>query len=112
MVLLVLIVQGKGTERLEMQLDGENVHLVLDGVPCRLTEQEFQLLYVLAQHANTVLTRDELLRTVWGFITPCPTRTVDVHIQRLRKKTNLTCIETVLGRGYRLCALEIVENIK
>lgn len=104
--MLVLFVQGAEGERLQMQLDAQNMRLTIAGEPCRLTEQEFQLLYVLAERANQVLGRDELLRTVWGFVTPCPTRTVDVHIQRLRKKTNLTCIETVLGRGYRFCALE------
>ena len=106
MVLLVLFVQGAEGETLQMQIDAENMHLCIQGTPCRLTEQEFQLLYVLAERANQVLGRDELLRTVWGFVTPGPTRTVDVHIQRLRKKTGLTCIETVLGRGYRLCALK------
>lgn len=106
MILLVLFVQGAEGERLQLQIDAENMHLTIQGTPCRLTEQEFQLLYVLAEKANQVLGRDELLRTVWGFVTPGPTRTVDVHIQRLRKKTNLTCIETVLGRGYRLCAAE------
>lgn len=104
--MLVLYVQGAQGERLQLQLDAQNLGLSIAGEPCRLTEQEFQLLYVLAERANQVLTRDELLRTVWGFVTPGPTRTVDVHIQRLRKKTNLTCIETVLGRGYRLCAEE------
>ena len=104
--MLVLYVQGAEGEKLQLQLDAENMCLTIAGEPCRLTEQEFQLLYVLAERANQVLTRDDLLRTVWGFVTPGPTRTVDVHIQRLRKKTGLTCIETVLGRGYRLSAIE------
>lgn len=107
--MLELYVQGAEGERLQMQIDSEKAHLTIQGTPCRLTEQEFQLLYVLAEKANQILSRDELLRTVWGFVTPCPTRTVDVHIQRIRKKTGLTCIETVLGRGYRLCA---PENMK
>lgn len=103
-ILLVLYVQGTAQDVQELQLDEASLTLCVNGRPCRLTEQEFQLLFVLAHHANRVLTRDELLRTVWGFVIPGPTRTVDVHIQRLRKKTGLTCIETVLGRGYRLCA--------
>ncbi len=101
--MLLLVGVSASGERQKLKIDPENMQVTVDGTPCRLTEQEFQLLFVLASHANRVLTRDELLRTVWGFVTPGPTRTVDVHIQRLRKKTNLLCIETVLGRGYRLC---------
>ena len=104
----LLVLLGKGTENelQKLEIDEQNMTVQVNDMPCRLTEQEFQLLYVLATKANQVLTRDELLRTVWGFVTPCPTRTVDVHIQRLRKKTNLCCIETVLGRGYRFCSEE------
>ncbi len=106
MTLLVLWGKGAESELQKLVIDAEQMTVQVDDAPCRLTEQEFQLLYVLATKANQVLTRDELLRTVWGFVSPGPTRTVDVHIQRLRKKTNLCCIETVLGRGYRLCAEE------
>ena len=100
--MLVLYVQSAEGEKLQLQLDAENMHLTIAGEPCRLTEQEFQLLYVLAEKANTVLGRDELLRTVWGFVTPGPTRTVDVHIQRLRRKIGQSVIETVYKLGYRL----------
>ena len=98
--------QGAEGERLQMQIDSEKAHLTIQGTPCRLTEQEFQLLYVLAEKANQILSRDELLRTVWGFVTPCPTRTVDVHIKRLREKLP-DCeqygwkIHTVYRVGYK-----------
>lgn len=104
----MLILWGKGTEgeRQKLVIDAEKMAVEVDEKPCRLSEQEFLLLFALAKEANRVLSRDELLRTVWGFIIPGPTRTVDVHMQRLRKKTDLRCIETVLGKGYRLCAEE------
>lgn len=106
----MLVLWGKGMDsgRQKLVIDPESMTVQVDETLCRLTEQEFQLLFVLASQKNRVLTRDELLRTVWGFITPGPTRTVDVHMQRLRKKTDLRCIETVLGKGYRLCAEENV----
>ncbi|MBQ2977930.1 MAG: winged helix-turn-helix transcriptional regulator, partial [Clostridia bacterium] len=46
--------------------------------------------------------RTELLQSAWGYASPGDTRTVDVHIQRLRKKLGVSCIETVFRAGYRL----------
>ena len=50
------------------------------------------------------LSREELLQKAWGYVIPGETRTVDVHIQRLRKKLGFSCIETVYRRGYKLRA--------
>ncbi len=71
-----------------------------------LTAKEFDLLYVLAAHPGHIHTRDSLLNQVWGFDTAVDTRTVDVHVQRLRGKLqNGRCpdwnIVTVWGVGYR-----------
>ena len=69
-----------------------------------LTPREFDLLAFLARHPGRVLSRDELLRKVWGYNYVGETRTVDVHIRRLRQKLGEAepLIETVTGAGYKL----------
>jgi len=73
-----------------------------------LTHKEYELLLYLAEHSRRVFTRAELLDKVWGFDFPGDTRTVDIHVQRLRKKLDAphaaSIIETVFGVGYRLAA--------
>ena len=71
-----------------------------------LTPREFDLLAFLARHPGRALTRDELLRKVWGYDYVGETRTVDVHVRRLRAKLGERheMIETVLGAGYKLVA--------
>ncbi len=71
--------------------------------PARLTRKEAQLLAVLQQNAGRCLSRQYLLSTVWGYQAGTRTRTVDVHIQRLRRKLGADGagrIRTVLGAGY------------
>ncbi len=78
-------------------------HIVtLNGQELSLTAQEFALLQALMLSPDAALTREELLRTAWGYQDVGETRTVDVHIQRLRRKLGATCIETVYKMGYRL----------
>ena len=60
------------------------------------------LLLALMQSPETALSREELLRTAWGYQGIGETRTVDVHVQRLRRKLGSSCIETVYNHGYRL----------
>src|SRR5262245_23476420 len=69
-----------------------------------LTPREFDLLAFLARHPGRALSRDELLRKVWGYDYVGETRTVDVHVRRLRAKLgeHHAMIETVLGAGYKL----------
>lgn len=87
-------------------------HLVtFQDVELELTPKEFELLYLLAQNAGKVLTRDVLLEKVWGYEYMGDTRTVDVHIRRLRKKMedinpDPDYIETVRGIGYRFRELK------
>ena len=71
-----------------------------------LTPREFDLLAFLARHPGRALSRDELLRKVWGYDYVGETRTVDVHVRRLRAKLgdHHELIETVLGAGYKLTA--------
>ncbi|MBO0477145.1 response regulator transcription factor [Vagococcus sp. DIV0080] len=67
------------------------------------TPQEFSLLEVLAINRNITLRRDKLLELAWGYDFEGDSRTIDVHIQRLRKKLNLEdYIKTVYKIGYRL----------
>jgi len=85
-------------------LDRER-HLVTDqGRDVRLTAKEFLLLEYLLQHRGRVLSRDLLLTDVWGYRYTGGTRTVDVHVRRLREKIPLLAdaIETVKQFGYRL----------
>lgn len=72
-----------------------------------LTRREFDLLVFLVRHAGRVLPREELLRKVWGYDFVGESRTVDVHIRRLRVKLGKagTLIETVPGVGYRASRL-------
>ncbi len=73
-----------------------------DGVPVALTRKEFDLLMCLAEHRGMALSRDQLMQIVWGSSYAGTTRTVDVHIQRLREKLSTEAIVTVTGLGYRL----------
>jgi DNA-binding response OmpR family regulator len=80
-------------------------HIVTDnGQDVRLTAKEFLLLQYLVQHRGRVLSRDLLLTDVWGYQYTGGTRTVDVHIRRLREKLPVLndAIETVKQFGYKL----------
>ena len=85
-----------------LRMDLENRECTLDGDLLTLTAQEFSLLQALMESPDSPLTREELLRTAWGYHSAGETRTVDVHIQRLRRKLGTSCIETVYKLGYRL----------
>ncbi|MFM7231484.1 MAG: response regulator transcription factor [bacterium] len=76
-----------------------------------LTPREFDLLAFLVRHPGRVLSRDELLRKVWGYDYVGETRTVDVHVRRLRAKLGDAAdrIETVLGSGYKFVSDERTE---
>jgi DNA-binding response OmpR family regulator len=83
--------------------DFDAVAVSVDGQAVRLTRREFELLQYLVQNKNRVVSRDRLLERVWGYERNVETRSVDVHIGRLRAKL-LTAgrqIETVVGLGYR-----------
>jgi two-component system, OmpR family, alkaline phosphatase synthesis response regulator PhoP len=85
-------------------IDAER-HVVTDeGLPVKLTAKEFLLLQYLVQHRGRVLSRDLLLTDVWGYQYTGGTRTVDVHVRRLREKLPVLNegIETVKQFGYKL----------
>ncbi|MBB6695152.1 response regulator transcription factor [Cohnella xylanilytica] len=74
----------------------------MDGAPVDLTPKEFDLLLALIRRRGQVFTRTELLDSVWGYDYAGDTRTVDIHIQRLRKKLGASdLIATVFGVGYK-----------
>ena len=83
--------------------DFDAVAVSVDGHSIRLTRREFELLRFLIQNRNRVLSRDRLLERVWGYEHSIETRSVDVHIGRLRSKLGSAGdqIETVVGLGYR-----------
>ncbi len=86
-----------------LTIDFADMRVSCDGVGVRLTRKEFSLLATLARGAGRVATRQQLLDNVWGYEYYGDTRTLDVHIRRLRQKLG-TCgdaIETVVGVGYR-----------
>ena len=83
--------------------DFDAVAVSVDGDPVRLTRREFELLRYLVENKNRVLSRDRLLERVWGYDRLVETRSVDVHVGRLRGKLGNAGrqIETVVGLGYR-----------
>ncbi len=83
--------------------DFDAVSIAVDGAAVRLTRREFELLRFLVENRNRVLSRDRLLERVWGYDRFIETRSVDVHVGRLRAKLGAAGqqIETVVGLGYR-----------
>ncbi|MFI9245590.1 response regulator transcription factor [Streptomyces sp. NPDC053086] len=67
-----------------------------------VTSKEFELLYVLAAHSETVVSRKELMAKVWGSNWACTSRTIDTHVSSLRAKLGSRWITTVRGVGYRM----------
>ncbi len=87
-----------------LDLDFEHKTARLDSRPLDLTRKEYDLLALLVLNAGEVVPRDALLMRVWGYTTQIRTRTLDVHIRRLRKKLGAYSdqyIETIFGVGYR-----------
>ena len=103
---------GNGGERKLASTSYAGAHLIadfdaisvrVDGSQVRLTRREFELLRYLVENRNRVLSRDRLLERVWGYDRLVETRSVDVHVGRLRGKLGVAGrqIETVVGLGYR-----------
>jgi DNA-binding response OmpR family regulator len=88
----------------DLVLDPDRHEVSVGGVPVKLTAKEFLLLEYLLQRKGRVVSRDQLLTDVWGYQYTGGTRTVDVHIRRLREKIPLLehAIETIKQFGYKL----------
>jgi len=87
-----------------LTVDFDQKLAVLDSARMILTRKEYDLLALLVQHAGDIIPRDALLLRVWGYGAEIRTRTLDVHVRRLRKKLGSYAdqyIETIFGIGYR-----------
>ena len=89
-----------------VHIDTRRVEVSRDGTPVALSAREFQLLRYFVEHRGATLSREELLREVWGYGVAPSTRTVDVHVAWLRQKLendpkNPKWILTVVGLGYK-----------
>ena len=81
-----------------------NYSVIYMGKPIEMPPKELELLYFLASHPNQVFTREQLLDQIWGYEYIGETRTVDVHIKRLREKIKdhaEWALSTVWGIGYK-----------
>ena len=102
------VLRRKGKEKSkfkckDVEVDFSKREVLLNGKKVDLTSQEFNLLEVLIKNKNLALSRETLLEKAWGYDYYGDTRTIDIHIQRLRKKLNFDgVIVTVFKYGYRL----------
>lgn len=89
----------------KLEVNLVNYELKIDGRVLEIPPKELELLYFLASNPNRVFTREQLLEEVWGFDYFGDSRTVDVHIKRLREKLEVTeanwQLKTVWGVGYK-----------
>ncbi|AND86188.1 Response regulator (CheY-like receiver domain and HTH-type DNA-binding domain) [Clostridium tyrobutyricum DIVETGP] len=88
----------------DLTIDINSYTVVYKGNEIKMPPKEFELLYYLANNKNRVFTREQLLCEVWGYDYPGDSRTVDVHVKRLREKLQGGYnwqIETVWGVGYK-----------
>ncbi len=87
----------------KISIDFADMRVTCGGADVKLTRKEFALLTYLIKSSGRVATRQNLLDNVWGYSYFGDTRTLDVHIRRLRQKLDEcgNCIETVVGVGYR-----------
>jgi DNA-binding response OmpR family regulator len=87
-----------------LAVDFDRQAAALDGMPMPLTRKEYDLLALLVKHAGEIIPREALLMQVWGYGGEIRTRTLDVHVRRLRKKLGGYAdqyIETIFSIGYR-----------
>lgn len=100
------ILESAGTVRVgDLTIDPDTYQVRLKGRPLDLTYKEFQLLFFLAQRPGRVYSRQQLLQEVWGYDFFGGTRTVDVHVRRLRAKLGAeheAMIGTIRNVGYKL----------
>ena len=89
----------------KLTIDMEAFELIIDGKKVEAPPKEMELLFYLASSPNRVYTRNQLLDEVWGFDYFGDSRTVDVHVKRLREKledvSEKWCLKTVWGVGYK-----------
>lgn len=104
MVALQTDYQGDYVEYDNLLINMTNYMVIFEGHQIEMPPKELELLYFLASKPNQVFTRDQLLDQLWGYEYIGDSRTVDVHIKRLREKLNDShnwSISTVWGKGYK-----------
>ncbi|MDD6733503.1 MAG: response regulator transcription factor [Lachnospiraceae bacterium] len=98
------VTDTKSVEYPDLSVSLTNYSVIYKGEHIDMPPKELELLYFLASSPNQVFTREQLLDQIWGYDYAGDTRTVDVHIKRLREKINdheTWRIETVWGVGYK-----------
>lgn len=94
----------KVIEHSDLIIDADSYMVTYKGNNIEMPPKEFELLFYLASNPNRVFTRDQLLYEVWGYDYPGDSRTVDVHVKRIREKIeehNEWQLKTVWGVGYK-----------
>lgn len=99
-----------------IELDNAAQLITVNGSVVKLTPKDYQLAYCMLRNVGKLLSRDYLLREVWGIDASLNTRTVDVHVSRIRRSLNIGpeigyCIKTVYQHGYRLEKIESLATV-
>ncbi len=95
---------GEYVQYTDIVINQSNYRVTYQGHQVDMPPKEFELLYYLASHPNQVFTREQLLERIWGYEYMGDTRTVDVHVKRIREKIRdhqEWALQTVWGRGYK-----------
>jgi two-component system alkaline phosphatase synthesis response regulator PhoP len=85
----------------DLTIDKQSYTVAVGERKITLAKKEFELLYFLCQHPNKIFNRDDILKRVWGTDVYVVSRTVDVHIRKIREKVGEHYISTVKGIGYK-----------
>lgn len=86
----------------DLKLDRDSYQVFSNGVELELSKKEFEILWLLASKPGKVLLRNQIQKKVWGTDIIVGTRTMDVHISKLRNKVGKKLIKTIKGIGYKL----------
>ncbi|MDQ3015836.1 MAG: response regulator transcription factor [Bacteroidota bacterium] len=85
-----------------LKIDPRSFQITIDEEVLTLAKKEFEVLMLLASQPGKVFTREEMFQKVWGYTVPIASRTIDVHISKLREKVGERYIKTLKGVGYKL----------
>jgi two-component system alkaline phosphatase synthesis response regulator PhoP len=85
-----------------IELNIEKFQVLVDGEEKLFPKKEFEILEMLMKNISKVLSREQLLNTIWGTDLYVGDRTIDVHIKRIRNKVGSNIIKTIKGVGYKL----------
>lgn len=86
----------------EIRVDCDAYKVYVNDIEIPLTTKEFEILQLLLQNKQKVITREIIVEKVWGYDYSGETRMIDTHIKNIRKKLDVPCIKTVKGIGYKI----------